>query len=174
MSKLEGPGLILEALRFAADNYDRRSAKDRRDPVADPIELARILAVEGGISDARTLAAAVLHGGLRGADLETAQLAKAFGKRVASVVAEMAAHKRRGRSKKRKVSTGAKLSKHGQLIELAENIAWLRQIANASPKHLATRVRRGYFDQAKVAVKPLRHGHKRLAKVFDEAYRARP
>lgn len=174
MSKLEGPGLILEALRFAADKYRQRSPKGSRNPVADPIELARILALDGGVSDARTLAAAVLHGGLKGIKPDFAELAKAFGKRVASVVAETARQNGHRASKKGKGRAGAKLSKRGQLIKLAENIAWLRQIANASPKNLSTRVRRGYFDKARVAVEPLRDGHRRLAKVFDKAYRARP
>src|SRR4029078_3032737 len=117
MSKLEGPGLIFEALSFAVHHHVRRSAKGKPSLVADPIELAHILAVEGGISDDTTLAAAVLHGVLDGTKTKPADLASAFGKKVASIVSETANQNgvANGPSKKNGGKNGAKLSKRAQL-----------------------------------------------------------
>ena len=172
MSKLEATQLILEALSFAASKQAASSGKASRHDLLEPLALARILAVEGRISNERTLAAAILQSVLRQTRTKPAEIKKAFGPKIAQIVVEAARHNGIGR---RVIANGvAKLSKPAKLIMLAENIATLRHMATAAPKQLSARSRRAYFEKTKLAGKPLKKAHKRLGKVFAKACRPKP
>ena len=55
--------LILKAYDFAADKHRSQRRKDQaRTPyINHPLDVARVLANEGGVKDAEILAAAILH-----------------------------------------------------------------------------------------------------------------
>ena len=62
MTRVE-PGSLLEAIDFAAHKHRRQRRKDADGSpyINHPIAVARVLAVEAGVTDASTLLAAVLH-----------------------------------------------------------------------------------------------------------------
>ena len=82
---------LLVALEFAAHKHrDQRRKDASASPyINHPIALARLLAVEGGVTDVKTLVAAVLHDTIEDTDTSYEELVEHFGRKVADVVAEV-------------------------------------------------------------------------------------
>ena len=82
---------LIDAVAFAAHKHRNQRRKDvEASPyINHPIALARVLAVEGGVSDEKTLVAAVLHDTLEDTETTFDELRKRFGRKVADVVAEV-------------------------------------------------------------------------------------
>ena len=80
---------LLVALEFAAHKHrDQRRKDASASPyINHPIALARLLAVEGGVTDVKTLVAAVLHDTIEDTDTRYEGLVEHFGRKVADVVA---------------------------------------------------------------------------------------
>ncbi|HKX39670.1 MAG TPA: HD domain-containing protein [Burkholderiaceae bacterium] len=153
----------------------------RKDPEASPyvnhsIELARILTEEGGVTDTATLCAALLHDTLEDTETTPSELTAAFGPVVAGVVAEVSDDKSlpKAERKRLQVEHAAQISRRAKLVELADKIANLRDVANSPPPDWPLERRQEYFDWAKDVIDRLRGVHPRLEAVFDAAYRSRP
>jgi len=86
----EVPQLLI-ALEFAAHKHrDQRRKDASASPyINHPIALARLLAAEGGVTDVKTLVAAVLHDTIEDTDTTYEELVEHFGRKVADVVAEV-------------------------------------------------------------------------------------
>ena len=179
---LEKTVLLIDAFAFAAHKHRNQRRKDvEASPyINHPIALARVLAVEAGITDEKTLLAAVLHDTLEDTETPFDELRERFGRKVADVVAEVTDDKSlpKARRKALQGEHAPHLSKRARLVKLADKICNLRDVA-ASPQHdrphdwpLARR--REYFYQAKAVIDGLRGSHRRLERLFDTAYAARP
>jgi guanosine-3',5'-bis(diphosphate) 3'-pyrophosphohydrolase len=59
-------------------------------------------------------------------------------------------------------------------VKLADKICNLRDLAASPPAYWSLARQREYFDWAKQVVDALRGENRRLERVFDRAYRARP
>lgn len=131
---------------------------------------------EGRIRDARIIAAALLHDTVEDTRTTRAELARAFGKPIASVVAEVTDNKRQDKKtrKRLQVEHAPQLSPSAKLVKLADKICNLRDLAASPPADWALARQREYFDWAKQVVDALRGENRRLERVFDRAYRARP
>src|SRR6202050_4465727 len=112
-------GLVLRAAQFAAIKHRDQRRKDKTPYTNHPLALADVLWREGGIRDARILAAALLHDTVEDTKTTRAELQKAFGRPIASIVSEVTDDKRL-QKKTRKgltdehaphLSAGAKLGK---------------------------------------------------------------
>ncbi len=66
------------------------------------------------------------------------------------------------------------LSYEARLVELADKICNVRDMASSPPQAWTLERRHEYFDWAKAVVDRLRGTHETLEKLFDEAYRRRP
>src|SRR5688572_836606 len=169
--------LLLRALAFAAHKHrDQR----RKDPAASPyinhpIALADVLVNEGGVTDIEVLCAALLHDTVEDTDTTPEELERAFGARVARIVAEVTDDQALAKAERKRlqVERAAGLSPEAKLVKLADKICNLRDVAERAPASWDLARRREYFDWAKRVVDGLRGEHAGLEAAFDAAYAMR-
>jgi guanosine-3',5'-bis(diphosphate) 3'-pyrophosphohydrolase len=172
------PAALVDALAFAAGKHrdQRRKDAEASPYINHPIALARILAVEGGVADALTLSAAVLHDTIEDTQTSYEELAREFGRDVADVVLEVTDDKSlpKAERKQLQIDHAPRLSRAAKLVKLADKIANLRDVAEHPPAQWPPERRREYFDWAKRVVDGLRGTHERLEVAFDAAYARKP
>lgn len=170
--------LILRAAAFAARKHRDQRRKDiEASPyINHPLELARLLAEVGGITDAATLCAALLHDTIEDTDATREELARDFGDEIGALVAEVTDDKSlpKQERKRRQVEHAATLSDKAKLVKLADKISNLTDVAKSPPADWSLERRREYFDWAKSVIDRLRGVDATLEAAFDAAYRARP
>jgi len=178
MTAADDTGLVLRAAQFAAMKHrnQRRKDKEATPYINHPLALANVLWHEGRIRDARIIAAALLHDTVEDTRTTRAELARAFGKPTAAVVAEVTDNKRLDKKtrKRLQVEHAPYLSPPAKLVKLADKICNLRDLAASPPARWSLARQREYFDWAKQVVDALRGENRRLERVFDRAFRARP
>lgn len=169
---------ILRAASFAAHKHNDQR---RKDPEASPyinhpLALARILAEEGGVQNAATLCAALLHDTLEDTDATQSELASQFGEEVAAIVAEVTDDKSLAKEERKRlqIEHAPHLTDPAKRVKLADKIANLRDVATTPPVDWNLERRQEYFDWAKSVIDRLRGVDPRLEAVFDAAFRARP
>src|SRR5580765_7237044 len=91
MTILTGSSLLIDAIAFAAWKHRSQRRKDAEASpyINHPIALARVLAVEGGVTDIQVLVAAVLHDTLEDTETTVRELRDRFGPAIASIVVEV-------------------------------------------------------------------------------------
>ena len=170
--------LLVDAVAFAAYKHRRQRRKDAEASpyINHPIALARVLSVEGGVSDTTLLAAAVLHDTLEDTETTFEELKERFGAAVAAVVLEVTDDKSLPKKERKRlqIQHAARISRRAKLVKLADKICNVRDVAASPPRTWPLRRRRQYFDWAKAVVGRMRGTHRRLERLFDEAYRLRP
>ncbi len=170
--------LLFRALAFAAHKHrdQRRKDAEASPYINHPIALAEVLAGEGGVADVEVLAAALLHDTIEDTDTTDAEVASAFGRRIADVVAEVTDDKNLAKAERKElqVEHAAHISREAKLVKLADKICNLRDVADQPPKDWSMERRREYFDWAKRVVDRLRGVHPALEAVFDDAYARKP
>ena len=170
--------LLVDAVAFAAYKHQRQRRKDAEASpyINHPIALARVLSVEGGVSDTTLLAAAVLHDTLEDTETTFEELKERFGAAVAAVVLEVTDDKSLPKKERKRlqIQHAARISRRAKLVKLADKICNVRDVAASPPRTWPLRRRRQYFDWAKAVVGRMRGTHRRLERLFDEAYRLRP
>jgi guanosine-3',5'-bis(diphosphate) 3'-pyrophosphohydrolase len=169
---------LLVALEFAAHKHrDQRRKDAAASPyINHPIALARLLAVEGGITDTDTLIAAVLHDTVEDTDTTYEELRAQFGKTVADVVAEVTDDKAlpKTRRKALQIEHAPHMSERAALVKLADKTCNLLDVAHHPPAGWPLQRRREYFDWAKAVVDALPPVSDKLRRAFDAAHAQRP
>lgn len=169
---------LLEALAFAAHKHRAQRRKDvEASPyINHPIALARTLAVEGGVTDTRTLIAALLHDTVEDTDTTFEEIGVMFGKKVADVVREVTDDERlpKPERKRLQIEHAPHMSKRAALVKLADKTSNLRDVASNPPRGWPLQRRREYFEWAKAVVDALPPVNRRLRAAFDEAYSRKP
>jgi guanosine-3',5'-bis(diphosphate) 3'-pyrophosphohydrolase len=170
--------LILQALEFAAIKHKDQRRKDAgASPyINHPIGLARILCVEGGITDTKVICAALLHDTIEDTETTAEELQAHFGKRITKIVLEVSDDKNLPKEERKRlqVAHAAHASKRAKLVKLADKIANLRDILHGPPAHWSIKRKQEYFDWAKSVVDQTRDASNKLGKVFDEVYAQKP
>ncbi|MEX2239760.1 MAG: HD domain-containing protein [Burkholderiales bacterium] len=170
--------LFVDAVAFAAYKHRRQRRKDlEASPyINHPIALARVLSVEGGLCDPALLAAAVLHDTLEDTETTYEELKERFGLPVAAVVLEVTDDKTLPKKERKRLQIrhAAGISRRAKLVKLADKICNVRDVAASPPQSWPLRRRRQYFDWAKAVVNRMRGTHRKLERLFDEAYSRRP
>jgi guanosine-3',5'-bis(diphosphate) 3'-pyrophosphohydrolase len=148
--------LLLTAAAFAADRHRRQKRKDHEATpyINHPLEVARLLAEEGGVRDAEVLAAALLHDVIEDTRTSRAELARRFGARIADLVAEVTDDKRLPKQvrKRLQIEHAPQMSRAAALIKIADKTCNLRDLRGRPPKGWSRARRRGYFAHAKAVV----------------------
>jgi GTP diphosphokinase / guanosine-3',5'-bis(diphosphate) 3'-diphosphatase len=169
---------LLIALEFAAHKHrDQRRKDASASPyINQPIALARLLAEDGGVTDAKTLVAAVLHDTIEDTDTTYDELRAQFGKKVADVVAEVTDDTSlpKPRRKALQIEHAPHMSQRAALVKLADKTCNLRDVAHNPPADWPLSRRRQYFDWAKAVVDALPPVSKKLRRAFDAAHAKRP
>jgi guanosine-3',5'-bis(diphosphate) 3'-pyrophosphohydrolase len=170
--------LFLKALAFAAHKHRDQRRKDRAASpyINHPIALANVLAREGRVTDIDVLCAALLHDTVEDTATTPQELRRAFGAKIARVVAEVTDDKSlsKARRKSLQVQHARHISAEAKLVKLADKICNIRDVARRPPATWDTARQREYFDWAKRVIDRLRGVHPRLEKAFDAAYARRP
>ena len=170
--------LVLRAASFAAHKHRDQRRKDQlASPyINHPLALASILAEAGGVTDAMTLCAALLHDTVEDTETTEQEIAEAFGVEIASIVMEVTDDKRleKAARKQAQIDHAATISNRAKLVKLADKISNVRDIAFSPPANWPIERKREYFDWAKAVVDQLRGINSVLEQVFDRAYLDRP
>ena len=149
---------LLDALAFAAHKHrnQRRKDVDASPYINHPIALARVLAVEVGVNDHKTLGAAILHDTVEDTETTLDELREHFGGKVADVVAEMTDDKSlpKQQRKELQVEYAPTLSKRAKLVKLADKICNLRDVATSPPTPACTRLLTGLWPGATCSQAP--------------------
>ena len=170
--------LLMDALAFSAHKHrnQRRKDVDASPYINHPIALARMLAVEGGISDHETLAAAILHDTIEDTETTYEELKEKFGRAIAQVVREVSDDPTLSKAdrKQLQIEHAQHLSPRARLVKLADKTCNVRDMGSQAPAGWPLERRREYFDWAKQVVDQIRGTNLHLESAFDEAYAARP
>lgn len=166
--------LILDAASFAADKHrlQRRKDADASPYINHPLALADILAREGGVEDAKVIAAALLHDTVEDTETTIEELEARFGKRVAAMVSEVTDDKSLSKQERKQLQIAKSASKSpgAKLVKLADKIANLRDLVSTPPTEWTDERRTQYFEWAKQVVDGLRGTNASLEAAFDKAY----
>ena len=170
--------LILRAAAFAARKHrdQRRKDADASPYINHPLELARVLAEVGGVTDPATLCAALLHDTIEDTATTRQELAGEFGEEIAAIVAEVTDDKTvvKAERKRLQVEHAATISDKAKRVKLADKICNLTDVATAPPVTWTIERRREYFDWAKSVIDRLRGVDATLEAAFDRTYATRP
>jgi guanosine-3',5'-bis(diphosphate) 3'-pyrophosphohydrolase len=169
---------LLDALAFAALKHrDQRRRDAHASPyINHPIELARVLSVEGGVTDLLTLVAALLHDTIEDTKTTYDELLARFGQEVADVVAEVTDDKALPKAERKRLQVvhAPQMSERAALVKLADKTCNLRDVADNPPVGWSLERRREYFDWALQVVDGLPPASERMRAIFDAAYARRP
>jgi GTP diphosphokinase / guanosine-3',5'-bis(diphosphate) 3'-diphosphatase len=142
--------MILKAAQFAAAKHrDQRRKDAAASPyINHPIALANILSNEGGISDPVVIVAALLHDTIEDTETTQAELEGVFGVEVPHVVMEVTDDKSLSKAdrKRLQIEHAGHISDRAKLVELADKIANIRDVAASPPAEWSLERRREYFD----------------------------
>ncbi|MGA2549367.1 MAG: HD domain-containing protein [Burkholderiaceae bacterium] len=170
--------LLFSALAFAAEKHrdQKRKGQDASPYINHPIEVARILAAEGGVTDPVTLAAAILHDTVEDTCTTPEELRELFGSEIADVVAEVTDDKTLPKSERKRlqIEHAPHLSERAKRVKLADKIANIRDVAARPPQSWNLERRQQYFDWAQDVVNGLRGTNAGLERVFDQAFIQKP
>ena len=169
---------LLDAATFSAERHknQRRKDADSSPYINHPLALARLLAVEGHVTDIEVLMAAVLHDTIEDTETTELELRTRFGEPVAGLVVEVTDDKSlpKQRRKDLQIKHAANASHGAALVKIADKICNLRDVALNPPVGWPLERRIEYFDWAKRVIDRLPSVNAELLQAFDVAYAARP
>jgi GTP diphosphokinase / guanosine-3',5'-bis(diphosphate) 3'-diphosphatase len=181
LEKIQEPDdltLILEALSFASEKHRHQRRKDvlASPYINHPIAVARTLRVEGGVSDAAVLSAAILHDTIEDTATSYEELETVFGVEIASVVLEVSDDKNLSKAdrKRLQIEHAPRISHGAKLVKLADKICNLRDVASSPPAGWSEARKAEYCEWCKQVVDNLRGANPQLEAVFDAAYAIAP
>jgi guanosine-3',5'-bis(diphosphate) 3'-pyrophosphohydrolase len=163
---------FLHAAAFAARKHRQQRRKDAEASpfINHPIEVALLLAREGGVTDPATLTAAVLHDTLEDTETTPAELAREFGPVVRDLVLEVTDDQRLPKAERKALqAAGApRLSEKAKRIRIADKIANVRDVTHHPPAHWDLARRRAYLDWTETVVAGCRGSSTPLEALYDQ------
>ena len=169
---------LLATIEFAAAKHRNQRRKDAEASpyINHPLQLAHVLATEGGVSDLKTLMAAVLHDTVEDTETSYDELVERFGKKVADVVMEVTDDKSlvKADRKRRQIEHAPHMSRRAALVKLADKTCNLRDVAKNPPTGWPLKRKQAYFDWAKEVADGLPAVNKKMRRAFDAAFALRP
>ncbi|CAN5344540.1 HD domain-containing protein [soil metagenome] len=175
---LSGMQLLIEAFDFAAYKHrDQRRKDAKASPyINHPIQLARVLAIEGQITDEQVIAAAILHDTIEDTETTADEIRARFGVTVATIVEEVTDDKSlpKAERKRLQIEHASQCSRRAKLVKLADKICNVRDMGTGAPAGWSLSRQQEYFDWAKQVVDRVRGVSPTLEAAFDDAYAKRP
>jgi guanosine-3',5'-bis(diphosphate) 3'-pyrophosphohydrolase len=170
--------LIFKALEFASIKHrdQRRKDADASPYINHPISLAKVLCVEGGVTDVNVICAAINHDTIEDTETTFEELTVNFGEAIAKIVQEVTDDKtlKPEVRKRLQIEHAPHASYEAKLVKLADKICNLRDIVSTPPADWSLQRKQEYFDWAKKVVDQIRSASVKLSLAFDEAYAQKP
>jgi len=170
--------VIFKALEFASKKHrdQRRKDADASPYINHPIALAKVLCVEGGVTDVNAICGAILHDTIEDTETTAEELTINFGETISKIVQEVTDDKKLPKEvrKRLQIEHAPHASHQAKLVKLADKICNLRDIVNSPPADWLLERRQEYFDWAKRVVDQIRDASPKLATEFDQAYAKSP
>jgi GTP diphosphokinase / guanosine-3',5'-bis(diphosphate) 3'-diphosphatase len=167
---------VVALARAYALAAERHAGQRRKGRAAEPYvnhlaEVAALVAEATGGRDAGLVAAAVLHDALEDTATSEAELAAAFGGRVAALVREVTDDKSlpKAERKRRQVADAPGKSAGAKMIKLADKASNLRALVASPPESWDADRRREYLRWARGVAAGLRGVSPALEAGFDDA-----
>ena len=163
---------LLGALQFAAQKHKGQRRKDPAEVpyINHPIEVAALLASQGGVSDLATLQAALLHDTVEDTDTSIEEVSTTFGVDVARLVAEVSDDKNleKQRRKELQIEHAPGLSSGAKLVKLGDKICNVRDVVHHPPDGWSLERRSDYLDWTEKVVTGLRGTNAALEELYDQ------
>ena len=166
---------LFDALAFSADKHrlQRRKGAAASPYINHPIEVARVLAHEGGVRDISVLVAAVLHDTIEDTDTTADEIAARFGADIAGLVLEVTDDKALSSAERKRlqVDRAASLSMRARLVRLADKVCNVRDLMHDTPHGWSMERRRDYLDWTEHVIGGCRGCNAGLEDAYDRALR---
>uniref|UniRef100_A0A1I7Y6V8 Guanosine-3',5'-bis(diphosphate) 3'-pyrophosphohydrolase MESH1 n=2 Tax=Steinernema glaseri TaxID=37863 RepID=A0A1I7Y6V8_9BILA len=164
--------LVIKAADYAARRHRHQKRKDLAGTpyINHPLGVARILSEEAKVSDAATLAAAILHDTVEDTKATFEEIKELFGDEICNIVREctddksLAKHLR----KQAQIDNGSKHSHKAKLVHLADKLYNLRDLEHASPIGWDKRRVHEYFKWSKQVIAQLKGTNETLEALLDD------
>ena len=164
--------LVLRAASFSADRHrgQLRKGVDASPYINHPLEVASILANDGGISDVTTLVAALLHDTVEDTSASPEELESKFGRDVRLLVDEVTDNKKleKPERKQLQIEHTPALSVAAKQIKLGDKICNMRDVVEHPPTDWSLQRRLDYLDWAAQVVAGCRGANAALERYFDQ------
>jgi guanosine-3',5'-bis(diphosphate) 3'-pyrophosphohydrolase len=169
---MKGIETILEAASFAATKHNdqRRKGSDAGPYINHPLEVAKMVAIVGGVNDPEIITAALLHDTVEDTDVSFEEIAEKFGETVAGYVRELTDDKSlpKAERKQKQVEKAPNLSAGAKQIKLADKISNIQDVTNNPPDGWDHQRRREYVEWGEKVVAGLRGASPALEALFDD------
>lgn len=166
---------FLRAVAFAAQKHrdQRRKDAEASPYINHPVDVAALLAEMGGVADAVTLMAAVLHDTLEDTETTPEELAATFDAAIRDLVLEVTDDKRLPKAERKALQAAgaSRLSDRAKLIRIADKIANVRDVTHHPPPHWDRARRRLYLDWTEAVVAGCGGESPALEALYDEVLR---
>ncbi len=164
---------LFDALAFSADKHrlQRRKGAAASPYINHPIEVARVLAHEGGVRDIKVLIAAVLHDTIEDTATTVDEIAGRFGSDIAGLVLEVTDDKALSSAERKRlqVERAGSLSPRARLVRLADKLCNVRDLVNDAPHGWSVERRRDYLDWTERVIHGCRGCNPGLEAAYDRA-----
>jgi guanosine-3',5'-bis(diphosphate) 3'-pyrophosphohydrolase len=166
------PGLILKALRFAAEKHNDQRRKDSKASpyINHPILVAEILWRVGDVRDNVLLVASILHDTIEDTKTTPEEIKTEFGEDVLALVLEVTDDKSLPKQvrKQLQVEHAPHKSLNAKLLKLADKISNVQDIITFPPRDWSLERKREYLLWTEKVVAGLRGVNEKLEKQYDE------
>lgn len=165
-------GLILRAMRFAADKHTDQRRKDSKSSpyINHPIQVAETLWTIGEVRDDILLVAAILHDTIEDTATSPEEIKAQFGEEVLALVLEVTDDKSLPDQvrKQRQVESAPHKTHKAKLLKLADKICNVRDLIDSPPLTWSRGRQREYLLWTERVVAGLRGANVRLENYYDE------
>jgi guanosine-3',5'-bis(diphosphate) 3'-pyrophosphohydrolase len=168
----ESVGLILKALRFAAEKHSDQRRKDAKSSpyINHPIQVAETLWTIGGVRDVTLLLAAILHDTIEDTGTRPDEIRAEFGKEVLALVLEVTDDKSLPKQvrKQLQVETAPHKTHNAKLLKLADKICNVHDMITSPPSDWSPERKQEYLLWTEKVVAGLRGVNEAMEKYYDD------
>lgn len=168
----EQTGLLLKALRFAAEKHsDQRRKNAKASPyINHPIQVAELLWRVAEVRDETLLIAAILHDTIEDTDAKPEDIRAEFGEEVLALVMEVTDDKSLPKvtRKQLQVEHAPHKSRSAKLLKIADKISNVGDIISTPPKDWSLDRRKEYLLWTEQVVAGLRGVNEKLERQYDD------
>lgn len=164
--------VLFNALSYASKMHATQRRKDNKDTpyINHPIDVARMLVTTGGITDANTLAAAILHDTVEDTEATAEDIGELFGPTIRDLVLECTDDKSLPKEERKRlqVVNAPHKSQQAKCIKMADKISNIRDIIESPPAFWTIERMQEYLNWGEKVVAGLRGANKPLEELFDK------